>query len=146
MITVHSDLSKIERMFSNENMLNAQEKLAHSIVEDTDKYVPSSGKDGSDTLRKNVSIAHGGSSITYNAKYAYFQYYQKLNFKPMRERTRGQQRWWFAHLHAGLVRPKTDKAIKYTTAGTGPVWFGFSKNANMGKWTENMKKDITNGQ
>lgn len=145
-IMIHADLRKIDRMFSQDNLRLAKFALASQVVHDTDKFVPQATKerygnaDGRSSLRANVQIASDGSHITYNAPYAYFQYYRKLNFKPMRDRTAKQRAFFFANKDFLLAHKG------YSTSGTGEQWFDKAKSQYVNSWAKVYQRGILHGQ
>ncbi|MFT8878861.1 MAG: minor capsid protein [Oenococcus sp.] len=144
-VIIHTDFSKINRMFSDSSLKAAKRALANQIVMDSDKFVPLATKerygnaDGRSSLRANISVSADGNLITYNAPYAYYQYYHKLNFKPMSQRTAKQRRYFFAN-KAFLLAHKG-----FTTKGTSDHWFDKAKSQYTGRWLEVYKRGILHG-
>lgn len=145
-IEIKSDLSDVSNKFSPDGIAFAKKALANQILIDTDKYIPRStpnaltNNDMRGNLRADVKVSDDGSKITWGASYAYYQYYRKLNFKPMKERTEKQRKFFFANKDFLLAHKG------YSTQGTGPQWFETSKQANLNRWLTVFARGITYGK
>lgn len=70
-VRTKTDISRVEKKVSNQNILKARRAVANQILLDSDEYVPM--KDGH--LRGNVAIAIDGSNVSWNEVYARAQFY-----------------------------------------------------------------------
>jgi hypothetical protein len=91
-IRAKSDISRIERKVSNENVKKGRYALANQVLLDNDKYIPK--KDGD--LRGSGHVESGGDSVSWDTVYARAQYYGTNGIVVFRNYTTpGTSKLWY---------------------------------------------------
>ncbi|HEP5251324.1 TPA: capsid protein [Streptococcus pyogenes] len=70
-VRTKTDISRVEKKVSNDNILKGKRALANQVLLDADKYIPK--EDGA--LRASGQTAIDGSNVSWNTVYARAQYY-----------------------------------------------------------------------
>ena len=120
------------------NLERAQMYLDQVVLEDSNKYVPfRSGNLRQSGIRNTVL---GEGKVTWETPYAHYQYQGMLYVDPKTGLGAFYSPDYGYWSRKDVPKIPTDRPLRHTTPGTGPLWFETAKRVHGKDWIKGTKR------